>query len=180
MPGPRRVLILGGTSEAASLARALAAAHGDALAITSSLAGRTSDPAPLPGALRIGGFGGVAGLAAYLRDARIDLLVDATHPFAAQISRHARLAAEATGTARLVLARREWEAEPGDHWIEARDLAAAAALLPRLGRSAFITTGARGLEAFASLAGVRLVVRLIAPPHTRLPLEAALVVARPP
>lgn len=180
MPALERLLILGGTGEAAALARALAERFGDALAVTTSLAGRTPDPAPVPGALRVGGFGGPEAMADYLRSARIDLLVDATHPFAAQISRHARLAAQAAGTARLLLSRPRWQPKPGDRWIEAPDLDAAAAALPRLGRCAFVTTGARGLVAFAALSEMRFVVRLIAPPRAPPPLAADLVIARPP
>ena len=97
MPVPERrtLLILGGTADAAALARAASEQFGAGLAIITSLAGRTTNPAPIAGALRSGGFGGALGLEAYLRAAKIDLLIDATHPFAAQISRHARLAAAA-------------------------------------------------------------------------------------
>jgi precorrin-6A/cobalt-precorrin-6A reductase len=180
MPVPERILILGGTGEAAALARALAARFGDALAVTTSLAGRTREPTQVPGGLRVGGFGGPEGLADYLRSARIELLVDATHPFAAQISRHARLAAQATGTERLLLSRPSWKPEAGDRWIEAADMNSAAALLPRLGRCVFITTGARELDAFAALSDLHFVVRLIAPPRAPLALAAELVIARPP
>ena len=86
----RKLLILGGTAEAAALARAAAGRFGDALAVTTSLAGRTERPGPIPGEVRIGGFGGPAGLAAYLDEHRIDRLIDATHPFAARISAEAR------------------------------------------------------------------------------------------
>jgi precorrin-6A/cobalt-precorrin-6A reductase len=179
MPDPRRLLILGGTAEAAALARAAVARFGDALEVTTSLAGRTPAPRAVAGALRSGGFGGADGLASFLRQARIDLLVDATHPFAATVSRHARLAAAATGTDRLALLRPPWRPAPGDRWIEVPDMAQAAALVPQLGRVAFLTCGARALAAFASVRGVRFVVRLIAPPRA-LPIEADLVIGRPP
>jgi len=84
------LLILGGTGEAAALARAALARFGGALDITTSLAGRTRQPSPLPGRVRIGGFGGPAGLAAYLTEHSVDRLIDATHPFAARISTAAR------------------------------------------------------------------------------------------
>jgi precorrin-6A/cobalt-precorrin-6A reductase len=180
MPGLERLLILGGTGEAAALARALDARFGDALAVTTSLAGRTPAPTPVPGALRVGGFGGPEGLAGYLRGARIDLLIDATHPFAAQISCHARLAAQMAGTERLLLSRPPWAQEEGDRWLDAADMNSAASLLPRLGRRVFITTGTRGLDAFAALSQMRFLVRLIALPRAPLPLEAELVIARPP
>lgn len=183
MPARERqtLLILGGTAEAAALARAALAQFGARLEIITSLAGRTSRPTPVAGALRRGGFGGAAGLAAYLREAAIDLVIDATHPFAAQISRHARLAAAAAGVPRLVLLRPEWRRQAGDRWIEMPDLDAAARALPALGRRVLLTIGARGLDAFAALDGIEFVVRLIEAPRTALPLRAAeLVIARSP
>lgn len=183
MPGRERcnLLIFGGTGEAALLAAAALARFGERLAVTTSLAGRTTAPAPIPGAVRRGGFGGAAGLADWLRAARIDFMVDATHPFAARIAHHARLAAEASGTPRLVLRRPPWRREAGDRWIAVRDMDEAARALPRHGRRALLTIGARDLAAFASLAGVALVVRLIEAPRAPLPLPAAaLVVGRPP
>jgi precorrin-6A/cobalt-precorrin-6A reductase len=175
------VLILGGTAEAAALARALAERFGSRLRVVTSLAGRTLAPARIPGAVRSGGFGGAEGLAAYLRDERIGLLVDATHPFAAAIARHARLAAAAADVPRIVLDRPAWTPTPGDHWIEAADISSAAHAAAHAGRSVLVTTGARGLEAFAACAGIALVVRLMAPPREPLPLaHAQLVIAHPP
>jgi precorrin-6A/cobalt-precorrin-6A reductase len=167
---PRRLLILGGTGEAAALARTAVERFRDRLDVATSLAGRTSAPAALTGRVRIGGFGGVEGLAAYLRDRRIDLLIDATHPFAAVMSAHARLAAEAAGIERLTLARPAWPRHPRDRWVEVADMAAAAAALPRLGRRAFITVGANEIAAFAGLAQVWMLVRLVEPPQVPLPL----------
>ena len=181
MREPKTLLILGGTAEGAALAREVTRRWGAGLRVVTSLAGRTDAPAALAGEVRSGGFGGARGLADYLREARIDVLVDATHPFAAQISRHARLAAEGTHVPRLALQRSPWIPLPGDRWIEAADLGEAAHVLPRHGRRAFLTTGARGLEAFAGYAGVAFVVRLIAAPREALPLaDAELVIARPP
>ena len=180
-PEPRAVLILGGTAEAASLARALAEKFGDRLRVITSLAGRTSRPSPVPGKRRIGGFGGADGLAAYLRGDGISLLVDATHPFAVAISAHARIAAEAASVPRLQLARPPWTAAPDDCWIEVEDAGAAARAVARIGGSAFLTIGARELHAFADYEGVRLVVRLIEPPREKSPLaDATFVIARPP
>src|SRR5271155_6054442 len=87
-----RLLILGGTGDAAELARAAAARFGDALEVTTSLAGRTERPRPLPGQVRIGAFAGPGGLAAYLTEHEIGRLIDATHPFATRISAAAHLA----------------------------------------------------------------------------------------
>ena len=125
---PFRLLILGGTTEAARLA---AAAHErwprDRLGVITSQAGRIAPLNPPPGALRVGGFGGVAGLQAYLRDEAIDALIDATHPFAAVISHNAAEACRQAGIARLMLIRPAWPSDPSDRWTEVADIAAAAA-----------------------------------------------------
>ncbi|HTZ36760.1 MAG TPA: cobalt-precorrin-6A reductase [Stellaceae bacterium] len=166
-----RLLILGGTGEAAALARAVLARFGEALDVTTALAGRTRRPGPIPGQVRIGGFGGAAGLAAYLAAQRIDRLIDATHPFAAEISTAARLACDQTGTARLLLLRPPWRRHPLDRWIEVDTVEAAAQIVGRVGRRALLTVGAGEVAAFAPATGVRFVVRLIDPPRAALPLR---------
>jgi precorrin-6A/cobalt-precorrin-6A reductase len=172
----RHLLILGGTGEAAALARAALARFGDAITVTTALAGRTRNPGPIAGQVRIGGFGGSPGLAAYLVEHEIDRLIDATHPFAARISRAARLAAERTGVPRLTLLRPPWCRHPLDRWIEVDSIEAAAMLVGRVGRRAFLTVGAGSLAAFSSATGVSFIVRLIEPPRERLPLGAVDVV----
>lgn len=175
-----RLLVLGGTREAAALAEAAHAAF-PALEITSSLAGRTARPAPLPGRVRVGGFGGPQGIAAYLRDERIDAVIDATHPFAATISAHAAAACAAAGTPRLLLLRPPWQPRPGDRWHEVADMAEAARRVAASARRAFLTVGPGDLTAFAGLPHVYFLVRLIQPPQTPPPLaDYTLVVARPP
>jgi precorrin-6A/cobalt-precorrin-6A reductase len=159
-----RVLILGGTAEALRLAEACA--QRPKLSVTTSLAGRTRAPATPPGELRVGGFGGVDGLARYLRAHAIERLVDATHPFAAQIGRNALEACRATGVPRIRLLRPPWQRQPGDRWTEVASLAAAARRLPQHGR-VFLSVGSRDLEAFAGLAPWFL-VRSIEPPATLL------------
>lgn len=166
----RHLLILGGTGEAAALARAAISRFGGALHVTTALAGRTRNPGPLPGDVRIGGFGGPAGLAAWLVEHRIDRLIDATHPFAAEISRAARLAAERAGVKRLLLLRPRWTRHPLDRWIEVDSIAAAASLVGRIGSCALLTVGAGAVRAFAQVDGVCFVVRLIDPPREALPL----------
>jgi len=109
-----QVLILGGTTEASAIANALAG-HA-VIRATLSLAGRTRAPVLPPLPARRGGFGGVEGLAAYLREHGVAALIDATHPFAAQISRHAVLAASIAGVPLLTVRRPEWVAQPGDRW----------------------------------------------------------------
>lgn len=173
---PNRLLILGGTAEAVALARGVAERFGNRLEMTTALAGRTEQPGPLPGNLRIGGFGGAAGLAAYLAEAAVDLLIDATHPFADSIARHARLAAEQAGVPRLVLERPPWRRHPLDRWIEVEDFSGAAAAVARVGRRCFLTVGASELGAFAGLSRVHFVVRLIDPPKQALPFASCEVV----
>jgi precorrin-6A/cobalt-precorrin-6A reductase len=171
-----RLLILGGTAEAAALAHAALARFGEGIDVTTSLAGRTERPSPLPGRLRIGGFGGAAGLAAYLTEHRVDRLIDATHPFAAQISTAARLACKAAAVPRLMLLRPPWRRHPRDHWIEVDDMAAAAAIVSRVGRHAFLTVGAGELASFAAVEEMRFVVRVIDPPRRPLPLRCCRVI----
>ncbi len=173
-----RLLILGGTAEAAALAHALAAAL-PGLDLVTSLAGRTAGVPRLPGRVRVGGFGGAAGLEEVLRADAVDAVVDATHPFAARISAHAEAACAAAAVPRLVLRRPEWRRVHGDRWVVADDMADAAARLPGLGRRAFLAIGRQELAAFAGVAGVELVVRLLAPSPPPLP-SCRVVVGRGP
>ncbi|HYN37747.1 MAG TPA: cobalt-precorrin-6A reductase, partial [Rhodospirillales bacterium] len=147
----------------------------------SSLAGRTDAPRTLSGRVRVGGFGGAAGIAAYLRDERIGLVIDATHPFAAIISAHAAQACAATATPRLLLLRPPWQPQPGDRWDDVADRTEAARLVAATSRRAFLTLGPGDLAAFSGLAHVFFLVRLIQPPARPPPLaNHDLVVARPP
>ncbi len=174
-----RLLILGGTTEASALAAALAG-RADVAAVL-SLAGRTGDPAPSPIPRRIGGFGGAAGLRDYLKAERIDAVVDATHPFAARMSRHATEACKATGVARLVFTRAPWARESGDRWIEVGTMVAAAQALGSEPRRVFLTQGRSQLAAFASAPQHRYLVRAIEPPADigALPLHR-LILSRGP
>lgn len=177
---PKKLLILGGTAEARHLAESAVARFGAALSVTTSLAGRTQNVAPLAGVVRCGGFGGAAGLAAYLRAEQIDFLVDATHPFAARISAAARAACDELALPLLAIARPSWRQEPGDRWIEVDSAAEAAALLPEMGKRVFLTIGRAGLDDFAPVAGVYFLVRLIERPAAPLPLACDLVLGRGP
>ncbi|MFF8946892.1 cobalt-precorrin-6A reductase [Streptomyces sp. NPDC014864] len=172
------VLVLGGTTEARELAAALAARSGTR--VTTSLAGRVSRPGALAGEVRVGGFGGAQGLAAWLRAHRVDAVVDATHPFAESITRNAARAATATGVPLVVLRRPGWRPAPGDRWHPVASLDAAAGLLPRLGRRVFLTTGRTGLAAFAGLTGLHFVVRSVEPPEPPLPPDVRVLSARGP
>ena len=166
---PDRVLILGGSAEAAALAGRLA---DDArFEVVSSLAGATRRPAPLAGRVTVGGFGGARGLARFLRAERIDRLVDATHPFAARISANAAEAAAEAGVALIRLSRPPWRALPGDSWIEVADAAEAARKLPGLAARVFLGLGRKELAAFAGLSGIWFLVRMIEAPETPIPLK---------
>ena len=142
-----RLLILGGTSEASALARRLADEPG--IAPILSLAGATASPAQAPIAQRIGGFGGVEGLAAYLESERIGAVIDATHPFASRISANAVAACRTTGTPLVVLTRPPWTRKPGDRWIEVETVNDAVDALGAGPRTVFLTQGRLQLGAFA-------------------------------
>jgi precorrin-6A/cobalt-precorrin-6A reductase len=156
-----RVLVLGGTFEASKLA-VLLADRNDIWSML-SFAGRTTAPRGPKIPYRIGGFGGVEGLAAYLEAERIDVLVDATHPFAGQISRHAAIAAGRAKIPLVVLSRPAWVPRPGDHWIEVADMAAAAAALGRERKRVFLTIGRLQIEAFAAAPRHFYLIRTIEP-----------------
>jgi len=176
---PDRVLILGGTQEAAELARALAGEP--EVETISSLAGRTRRPAEIPGTVRRGGFGGAGGLEAYLREEGIGVVVDATHPYAEAISAHAAAACEGAAVPRLALHRAPWARQAGDRWIAAADAAAAARALPGLGKRVLLTIGSRGLEPFLRVPGLRYVIRAIEAPEPALGAErVTLLLARGP
>ena len=176
---PERLLLLGGTREAVELARALDGRS--EVETTYSLAGHTRRPAPVPAPVRTGGFGGADGLAAYLREAGIGLVVDATHPYAEAISAHAAHACDRASVPRLVLHRPPWTPGPGDRWIEAAHTESAARVLPALGRRALLTVGSRGLAPFLGTAGLSFVVRSVEPPRAALdPARFEVVLARGP
>lgn len=166
--GTMRILILGGTGEASSLARALAARP--ALSVTLSLAGRTTAPKAEPVPTRIGGFGGPEGLAAYLCATKIDRLIDATHPFAARISTHAVHAAAAAGIPLLAVRRPAWAPLPGDLWTEVDSMEAAARALGPEPRRVFLTIGRQEAGAFAAAPQHRYLVRSVEPLGPALPV----------
>lgn len=174
----RPTLILGGTTEGNRLAAALAA---EGLPAIHSLAGRTEAPRAQPVPVRVGGFGGVAGLVRYLKDAGVGRVIDATHPFAAQMSRNAVSACAAAGVSLLALERPPWVAGPGDDWLTVPDLDAAVAALPGAPARIFLAIGRQHLAAFAARPGHHYLVRVIDPPAAPLPLPRCTVeVARGP
>ena len=170
-----KVLILGGTGEARRLAEALVA---EDVEVLSTLAGRIADPVLPPGEVRVGGFGGAAGLAAWLGATPVAAAVDATHPFAAAMTASAAAAAEHTGTPLLRLQRPGWAPGPGDDWRWVDSLAGAADAVAGFG-SVFLTTGRQELAAFAGLTA-RCLVRSVDPPAPPLPGRTTVVLARGP
>ena len=180
--GSPRLLILGGTAEARTLAENLAR---DGIPAILSLAGRTRLPAEVPAHVRVGGFGGADGMAAYLREAAIGAVVDATHPFAAAISRHAAEACAALAVPRLLLMRPAWEPMPADRWIVVDDLDQAASEVGKHGTRAFLraflTVGRQELAPFAACRDLWFLIRMIDPPEESLPVRHhELILARGP
>jgi precorrin-6A/cobalt-precorrin-6A reductase len=169
-----RVLVLGGTAEARELAARL---HPE-VDIISSLAGRVPDPALPVGAVRIGGFGGVDGLRRWLRDEKIDCVVDATHPFAATITAHAALVCADLRLPYLVLARPAWE--PGDAIVVSSDTEAAKAIAQQEYSRVFLTIGRSGVAAFTDSDAWFLIRVVTAPDATCLPRRHQLILSRGP
>lgn len=169
---PHLILVLGGTTEG----RALAAAVDGAVY---SLAGRVREPLLPDCEVRVGGFGGVAGLVTWLRDHRPAAVVDATHPFAQRMSAHAVEACTVVGVPLLRLQRPGWVAGPGDRWTRVPSLAAAAEVLPSLGSRVLLTTGRQDLAAFASL-DLFVVARSVEEPDPPFPRHLVTVLGRPP
>ncbi len=178
-----RLLILGGTSEASGLARQLAPLSDvmDVVDVVTSLAGRTTSPVVPPGRIRVGGFGGVEGLARYLVEERVDAVIDATHPFAANMQWNAHTACLQVGVRRLRLLRPGWTAQPGDRWSRVTDLTGAAAALSASGADrVLLTTGRQELAPFAHLSPMWFLIRSIEMPVIPAGMQAEVVLARPP
>ena len=171
------VLILGGTAEARQLAAALAA---DGVDVISSLAGRVGTPNLPAGRVRVGGFGGAGGLADYLRREHVSAVVDATHPFAAKITKNVVRAASMTGTSLIRLERPGWEEHPhANTWTWVSDATAArAAAEPAL--RPFLTTGRQSLRDFVAWADRDVLVRLVDPPAASLPQRWNVILSRGP
>jgi precorrin-6A/cobalt-precorrin-6A reductase len=172
----RRILILGGTGEARLAAQALVE---EGYHVVTSLAGVTQNPHLPAGETRVGGFGGPEGLATYLATKEIELVVDATHPFALQISQHASAACREADVALLRLERPAWQ-QPGDGvWVSVSDFTSALAAVPD-GAVVLLTTGRKNLSALASRPRLRGLVRCIEPPALPLPEGWSLLQQRPP
>lgn len=166
------LLILGGTQEAAQLVKK--AANLPDIQVKLSLAGRTNQAIKSNNS-RVGGFGGVVGLIEYLESEKIDLLIDATHPFAAKISQNAAVAAENLGLPRLMLIRAQWESIIGDRWIEVENIQAAVNILPGFAKRVFLSIGRQELTAFSQLENIWFLMRAIEKPSPDIVLPKGLI-----
>lgn len=174
-----KVLVLAGTAEARALSHALEQIPG--ITVVVSLAGATARPADYAGVVRSGGFGGVDGLVRFVRTEHVDVVVDATHPFAAQMSAGVTEAAGRCGVPLLRLSRAAWTATEGDRWVEVDDLPAAADALQRLRPGcALLALGGRHLVPFGRITGVRLVVRSVGPADLSSLSDAVMELGRGP
>jgi len=173
-----RILLLGGTSEARELANELASAGVDTLF---SYAGRTATPIPQRLPMRVGGFGGIDGLVSCFREENITHVVDATHPFAVQISRNLQAATAQAGLPLVTLQRAQWVPSAQDNWREVESLEAAAAALPDVSSRVFLAIGRQTIGTFAGLTQHQYLLRFVDPPTTSVPLQNAnIVVSRGP
>ncbi|MGH1419776.1 MAG: cobalt-precorrin-6A reductase [Hyphomicrobiaceae bacterium] len=158
----RRILLLGGTTEARKLAERLG--HDARFETLMSLAGRTRSPKPTPVTVRVGGFGGVDGLIDFLAQNPFDVVVDATHPFAVQMSANAAKATARTGIDLLRIERAEWTPVAGDKWTSVACLEAATNELAEMGQRVFLGVGRQSLAPFANKPQHHYVIRVIDPP----------------
>jgi precorrin-6A/cobalt-precorrin-6A reductase len=176
---PHRVLLLGGTAEAAALAERLA--RDPAFSVTYSWAGRTGTPRPLPVPTRSGGFGGVEGLTAYLRAEEIAILIDATHPHAVRISHNARAASQRAGVPLFALRRPLWQEQARDRWQRVGSAEEAAESLGHHPRRVFLTIGRQDLAPFRARPWHFYLIRSVEPPPAdRIPPGAEVITARGP
>jgi precorrin-6A/cobalt-precorrin-6A reductase len=173
-----RALILGGTGEANRLAEAFVRERIDAIY---SYAGRTQIPLGHALPTRVGGFGGVEGLANFIRHERITHVIDATHPFAAEMSRHAVEACAATRIPLVALERAPWVRAAGDNWVEVADINAAVAALPEKPTHVFLAIGRQHIAPFAAKPQHAYTLRFVDAPHGGLPLpDCEVIVSRGP
>ena len=173
----KKILVLGGTTEARQLAGRLAGRHD----VTLSLAGRTENPVAQDVPVRTGGFGGAEGLAHYLRDNHVDLFIDATHPYAAQISANAAKAARLANIPAIALRRPAWVQQQGDRWTPVGSAAEAAGLLGPRPRKIFLALGRQELAPFEAVPQHTYLIRSVDPVEPPLAVPGATyILARGP
>ncbi len=171
------ILLLAGTSEARDIAAGLARARRDAV-VSLAEDRRAAGAFALP--VRLGGFGGPDGFRAYVKDAGISAVVDATHPYAAEISNRTAAICTALGLPYLHVVRAPWVPQDGDTWTEIAREEEAAEIIPEH-TTVFLGTGRRSLHRFAGLEGRRVICRLIDPPTAPFPFEGGeFLIGRPP
>lgn len=171
----RKLLLLGGTTEAVKLQSLIEKIS--VIEMITSLAGRTNKP--VSKSTRIGGFGGVCGLIDYLQQQKIDLIIDATHPFANQMSWNGYHASVAVKIPHLQLVRSPWEKHPEDQWLEVDSHKSASEILPQLGQRIFLTIGRQELAQYSHLKQLWFLMRMIDPPSPPLP-TGEIILARGP
>lgn len=172
-----RLLILGGTAEARNLAAQLVDDGDD---VVSSLAGRVARPRLPVGGVRIGGFGGSEGLAKWLSENEIDAVIDATHPFAAQITRNASIACAQVAKPLVRVRRPPWTPTSTDQWVRVADMNGAADAVRSEGGRVFLTTGRQDVGVFADIADAWFLIRVVDPPTGKLPVNSEVLLARGP
>ncbi|WP_293130185.1 cobalt-precorrin-6A reductase [Okeania sp. SIO3I5] len=174
----KRVLILGGIGDSLKLTTLASTIPG--LEVINSLAGRTRQPVMKSTPTRIGGFGGVSGLIDYLREQQIDLLVDATHPFASKISWNAAIATSQLNIPRLMLVRPAWKKMEGDRWLEVENNEVAVKVLPELGSRIFLSIGRQELGSYAHLKNFWFLMRMIEQPQPDITPPGKILTERGP
>jgi precorrin-6A/cobalt-precorrin-6A reductase len=172
-----RILILGGTGDACEIAKRLSECP-DIVTI-SSLAGRLTESRIPQGLVRTGGFGGVSGLASYLASEQIHAVIDATHPFAAKISRNAESACTRVGVPLIAFARPPWAKADGDLWHEVSSVEDAAKYVTSVGGRVFLAIGRQEVNVFAGSDNVWFLLRAIEAPET-VPRHSHLILQRGP
>lgn len=171
------LLLLGGTGDAKRIATKLVE---EGVNLVVSLAGATRSPDAMPAPTRIGGFGGAAGFEAYLDEAGITAVLDATHPYAHRITDRTAAICKARAMPHAIFHRPPWTAKDGDRWVEIDAEEDAAAHIAE-GQTVFLGTGRQTLERFANLEGRRVICRQIDPPSKPFPFEGGeYLIGRPP
>jgi precorrin-6A/cobalt-precorrin-6A reductase len=158
------ILILGGTFEAANLAATL---HTRGHHVITSLAGKTREPFPVKGNVRVGGFGGVDGLVRYIIEHKIYMLVDITHPFANNISLNARKAIYITGVKYRQYQRPPWQQLKDDYWHSVPTIDAAVEAIPPKAR-VLLALGQQHISPFGARYDVNYLIRMVSQPHISL------------
>ena len=173
-------MILGGTGDAANLARRINNQFSKTRVIT-SLAGRTQKPRRIAGQVIFGGFGGATGLQSFIETEKIQLVFDATHPFSQKISQNASIACEKAKVLRIILDRPQWELPRNGNWVAVENISAAAKSISSSVKRIFVTTGGNELNVFDQFKNTWFLIRLIEKPKSPIKIQNyKLVLSRPP